>query len=98
MCDGIMAAMGVQARVKGVCVCGWELPHCMLCSSLHCLMPVLLPTVLLVLLLQPRLHLMGGAFNLATHASVRRFIDDPLLSYKPMLFIPEQAEAKNMVL
>lgn len=53
--------------------------------------------VLVVLFLQGTLTLMGGAFDLATHPAIQHFMEDPQISYKPLLFIVNTDTDKRMV-
>lgn len=47
--------------------------------------------------LQGSLTLMGGAFDLATHPAVQRFMEEPQISYKPLLFIVNTDTEKKMI-
>jgi hypothetical protein len=39
----------------------------------------------------------GGAFDLASHPAIQRYMENPRLTYRPLLFIPNTDTDKSMV-
>lgn len=59
---------------------------------------MLTANMFLLPLLQPHLQLLGGVFDMAAHPTVERFVNDPNITYRPLLFIPNDHSGKDMVL